>query len=508
VKRRTLLKLGASAAAGIAVSPLLRRRAFAAPFGEFPADAQAALLPVGQRAESVLEIFLYGGLSAWETLYLVQSYGTAADAEFPNTQYHALSGSSQSALGRCGFPGGEPLGRFFARDAAGVDVELGPMAYRLRNLDHLTARMRLVVQKHALEPHEAAVPQALTGKPVGQPSAAGLGAHVQRFNVERAAASRAAPFSYLFATGGVAGDNVSAATNTGLHPGVARPLQVTITNAERFSQLLARTEVGARRGEYDRLMNSYVEQYQRRLRWRGDGEPVRSAHVADLAQAAQSVADADAIASVMDPSLFEPRAGTACEDSNGFDVPGMSLEAARHLLTHPDQPARYVCVSDIGLYEASGGGGYDTHTDNAYDTARNFDNVIRGLDRIVNRPGEVDATKLDLDRTLIIFNTEFGRTPWNQDGGNGRNHHPYGYVTAFIGGPVRPGDAGIYGAIGRDGRATSDHATPAENRIAALLSLGIWPFSPEAFAVSDVRDATSEEGAAVSVLERLLGVTP
>ena len=50
--------------------------------------------------------------------------------------------------------------------------------------------MRVVVQKHTLEPHEAAVPQALTGKPVGQPSAAGLGAHVQRFHLERGDYSR------------------------------------------------------------------------------------------------------------------------------------------------------------------------------------------------------------------------------------------------------------------------------------------------------------------------------
>jgi hypothetical protein len=82
--------------------------------------------------------------------------------------------------------------------------------------------MRLVVQKHALEPHEAAVPQALTGRPVGQPAAAGLGTHVQRFFTERAAADRKAPHSYVFATGGLAGDNVSAAASAGIHPGVTR----------------------------------------------------------------------------------------------------------------------------------------------------------------------------------------------------------------------------------------------------------------------------------------------
>jgi hypothetical protein len=74
-----------------------------------------------------------------------------------------------------------------------------------------------------------------------------------------------------------------------------------------------------------------------------------------------------------------------------------------------------------------------------------------------------------------------------------------------LGGPIREGQAGIHGAIGPDGNAT-EYSLPAENRIAALLALGIWPFSPDAFAVSDVRGAAGEEDAARLVTERALGV--
>src|SRR5690606_27307438 len=111
--------------------------------------------------------------------------------------------------------------------------------------------------------------------------------------------------------------------------------------------------------------------------------------------------------------------------------------------------------------------------------------------------------KLDLDDTLIILNTEFGRTPWRQ-GQTGRNHHPYGYVTAFIGGPTRKG---IAGAIGEDGRAAGEIVTPAQNRIAALLALGIWPFAHGGFAVSDVAGATGELDAAQRTLATCLGRT-
>jgi hypothetical protein len=509
VRRRDFLKLSAAGAGAAAVGGAAwLRSAEAAPFGEFPEGASP--LPAELRVENVLEVFLYGGLSAWETLYLVEEYGRPSDPDHPNEQFYTYLGggadSVEAALDRCEFPTGEPMGVPFARDADGAQVQIGPFAYRLRQRPDLLARMRLLVHHHRLEPHEAAVPQALTGRPLGQPAAAGLGAHVQRFYADRGEA-RAAPYSYIFASGGLPGDNVSAAGATGLHPGAARPLSINVTNVERFYELLARPGVGAldSRDRYDQLMQVYVDQTRQRLRWRGRGEPVRSARFTDLSLAVDAVGRVDAIAGVMDESLFVEREGLACRASAPFDIPGLSLNAARHLLLHPDQPARYVCVSDTGLIEAAGGGGYDTHTANSHDTARNFDNLLRNLTSIINAPGEADPAKLDLDRTLVILNTEFGRTPTRQDGSSGRNHHPYGYVTALLGGPIRAGQAGIVGAIGRDGIAT-DYTLPSENRVAALLALGIWPFSPEAFAVAHVRGASGEEEAARLVTERALGV--
>jgi hypothetical protein len=508
MKRRTFLR-GTAAAAAFAMIARDRGRGWADPFGETPESAKSVMVPVARRAKRVLEVFLYGGFSQWETAYLVRAYGKPTDPKYKNQQYYTFeaSGQNHQANQACGMPATADIGQFFAKDAAGADVELGSFARRLWPRADILDRTRIIVQRHKLEPHEAAVPQALTGRPVGQPSAAGLGSHVQRYFLDRDTGERAAPWSYVFATGGLAGDNVSAAASTGAHPGAARPLMVKIDNARTFARLLDRTTVtaGGPKDQYDALMHAYVDAYGKRLTWKG-GEPVRSSRYADLNIAASTVAKNDAIRGVLDSSLFVDKPGSSCGDSATRDIPGMSLEAARHLLTHPTQPARYVCVSDTGLREASGGGGYDTHSSNAFDTARNFDNMIKSLLAIINAPGENDPKKLSLDDTLIILNTEFGRTPTAQDGGDGRNHWPYGYVTMMIGATISGTSKGVYGAIGPDGKATTA-ATPAENRIAALLSLGIWPFSPEAFAVSDVTDATTEEGAAASVIKRVLGVT-
>lgn len=50
-----------------------------------------------------------------------------------------------------------------------------------------------------------------------------------------------------------------------------------------------------------------------------------------------------------------------------------------------------------------------------------------------------DLKKLGLlDETLVIWTGEFGRTPFAQ-GGNGRDHNPYGFTTWMAGGGVKPG---------------------------------------------------------------------
>ncbi len=508
MKRRTFLgAAGGLGAAAVTVGPWIGRSS-AASFGVFPSGTTSVQLPEAQRAKKVLEIFLYGGLSVWETLYLVRDYGKPDDPDpmLRNTQSYALSMTQAGAA--CG---NVDLDRTFGTDANGATVELGPFAHLLHARTDVRDRMRLVVQHHTLEPHEAAVPLALTGRPVGQPSAAGLGAHIQRARIDSgASAGRASPHSYVFATGGISSDNVAAAALPGGHGGSSRPVLIKTDNAARFTNLLQRNTLGANRGSHDALVSAYHEQYEGRLSWPTRGR-VRSTKADDLSIAFDRAKNADAIRAVLADDLFAMQSDTTCGVSRR-SLPLMSLTAARRLLTHPTEPASYVCVSDTGLYEASGGGGYDTHNDNAVDTAVNFNNILKALFGIINAPGENDPTKISLDDTLIILNTEFGRTPWRQ-GQDGRNHHPYGYATAFIGGPILAEHKGIYGAIGRDGRSIRGSETvpgygaPSENRIAALLAMGFWPFAGEGFNVADVAGATNELDAARHAIAKYLGRT-
>jgi hypothetical protein len=75
---------------------------------------------------------------------------------------------------------------------------------------------------------------------------------------------------------------------------------------------------------------------------------------------------------------------------------------------------------------------FNKHTSNAYEV----DKPIAGLLKDLQARGMMDDT-------LVIWAGEFGRTPISE-GGNGRDHNPYGYTIWMAGAGVKPGF--VYGA--------------------------------------------------------------
>jgi uncharacterized protein (DUF1501 family) len=59
-----------------------------------------------------------------------------------------------------------------------------------------------------------------------------------------------------------------------------------------------------------------------------------------------------------------------------------------------------------------------------------------------------------LDETLVVWGTEFGRTPGAQ-GGDGRDHHPYGFSIWMAGGGIKGGT--VHGATDELGFHAAEH---------------------------------------------------
>lgn len=117
-------------------------------------------------------------------------------------------------------------------------------------------------------------------------------------------------------------------------------------------------------------------------------------------------------------------------------------------------------VRFVQLYHGAGSAGtWDAHSDikKRYDTETpKVDKPIAGLLKDLKRRGLLEST-------LVVFGTEFGRTPGAQ--GTGRDHHPQGFTCWLAGGGIKGGvthgatdELGFY-AVEHPHYVTDIHAT-------------------------------------------------
>lgn len=127
------------------------------------------------------------------------------------------------------------------------------------------------------------------------------------------------------------------------------------------------------------------------------------------------------------PELFDVRgenAKTLEEYGEGY---GRQLLAARRMV---ERGVRFVQI-----YHGGGGAGsWDAHSGLKKNHARNcaaVDKPIATLLRDLKQRGL-------LDETLVVWGTEFGRTP-GSEGADGRDHHPFGFSVWLAGGGIKGG---------------------------------------------------------------------
>jgi hypothetical protein len=96
-----------------------------------------------------------------------------------------------------------------------------------------------------------------------------------------------------------------------------------------------------------------------------------------------------------------------------------------------ERGVRFIELIDTGSDTASNWDGHSKLQESYTKLARNVDQPIAGLLTDLKQRGM-------LDDTLVVFTTEFGRTPWSDSPG-GRNHHAKAYSSWLAGGGVKGG---------------------------------------------------------------------
>lgn len=120
-------------------------------------------------------------------------------------------------------------------------------------------------------------------------------------------------------------------------------------------------------------------------------------------------------------------------------------------------------VRFIELIDTGASNNWDSHADikDHQRLAKNVDQPIAGLLKDLKSRGM-------LDDTLVVWTTEFGRTP-NMDGPNGRSHHSAAFATWLAGAGVRGGT--IHGQTDDYGAKVAENGVHVHDLHATILHL-------------------------------------
>ncbi|MBY0514733.1 MAG: DUF1501 domain-containing protein, partial [Gemmataceae bacterium] len=122
-------------------------------------------------------------------------------------------------------------------------------------------------------------------------------------------------------------------------------------------------------------------------------------------------------------------------------------------------------VRFVELIDTGSSGNWDSHGDMAEHArlAKNVDQPIGGLLADLKRRGLMDST-------LVVWTTEFGRTPFNNTADNkGREHHPWAFSSWLAGAGVKGGT--VYGETDEHGIKVSKDGVHVHDLHATILHL-------------------------------------
>ena len=136
---------------------------------------------------------------------------------------------------------------------------------------------------------------------------------------------------------------------------------------------------------------------------------------------------------------------------------GTQLLAARRLV---ERGVRFIQI----MHGDGAAGAWDAHArlkENHSKLAKQVDRPIAGLLQDLRQRGM-------LDETIVVFATEFGRTPGSQ-GDRGRDHHPFGFSVWLAGGGIQGGQT--HGSTDEIGFHAAEHAHYVTDVHATLMKL-------------------------------------
>jgi hypothetical protein len=438
--RRSFLRAAGAAGLGAALAGL-------------PGRARGLGAPPPGCGYKLLEVFVHSAPSHRETLWI--------EANPAGSRWWTQTGALTGANPTVAAPQTSVRSTRCRRVTSTGGVYLGPCAAPLVGTP-LFDRLRLVALRHDVPAHDQAAHLALTGALPGRPGGACRGAAIQR---ALGAGNRVA---YVCAPTDLPQPIARSAVDPGALSAAHRPVLVPVGDPD-FLARLGRPG----RGADDDLLRHYRDRYAARLS-RG-GARTRSVHFDGYDAHLDQLLDAGSLQAVLSggPSLAVAQPTFASNHAT------QAVALAAHLLA---SGARYAAaVVHGGLESCDTHAGQRSHDENYVIHAGNLWGLLRAL-RLA-----VQNQTLDLDSTLIVVHSEFGRRPSDPSDGAGTEHWTEGYPALLLGGPLQTRTLAntIDFAATPHGRAVGGLQgaptafSPTDLHAALLLAAGVDPFGPD-----------------------------
>lgn len=432
----------------------------------------AAALPRRARAATpgvrVLEIFCFGGVFRWGSLRSPDLAFVAGEAPFDLSEnvvdWRLVAGRDRYAPLNTGVVEYGP----FALGPAAAPLLVEPAS----GAGALIDRTRLVALGHDLGAHEVAEPLVLTGDRPGRPTAAGLGALVNRLYDD----GRCHSVVLDVADALIPRRSATLTGRMGLH---YRPRLYPVPMAE-FYRLLARDGLTG----MDEVRAAMAADYGQRLLHPSLGERMRSKGMDAFDKAWDDLYHHEDLLGTVTLEQAESVSGTSRPygDSRTAQAIRLGLEL---LCAGGD-------IHCVTILEGSDVQSYDTHTDSGNTQEGGLWSVLRAL--------AMAHEEAPLDDVLVYIHSEFGRL--DLDGEHtGTEHWAAGYQTLLVGGPIRsPACVGSLDTSSTGLPVAGEDTWSPTDLYGALL----WAVQPEGAARDPFTEATTD-GATPLLDEALQG---
>lgn len=391
----------------------------------------------------VLEIFLAGGLSHRETLWVYK--------ETPDDQVFPHLGTTSTALPAFFQAGSSP-----GVDGGGTQVYLGPGARVIAGATAGTAlhRARLVLTGHDLAPHGPASGLMVCGLPDGRDRQASLAAAVN---------ANAGGHASIVLMGDRTSVQGQVFTRTGRYGAKYRPLVVSMASLR--AKTLLTSSATSPRAQLD-VVHAHADRFERALTW--SGTRVRS-HAADAYKA--SLADAREGRAAVSTLLGGVSTG------QGANLTQDAILSAATLLKAGK--VRHAAVVDGGSLSA----GYDAHNDSADQSGAASAHATTANLHLDNVLQAVHASKVLDEGVLVLVYSEFGRWRPPGYGLSGSGHWPYSFPVLLLGADVTRGVTGSLDRTREPAGTPSGHVSPAGIRAVLAHYLGLGAPDPTTFGI-------------------------